>query len=259
MTAPSFGFVNKNSFRSFFSQKSFSKVLILLFSTKKMTFKVLTLERDRNIVRGLFRRFGHWLTSISSESGEFRQNTINIIGDTYTPYFWSFRWWSLFYFSLSRSIPLLHPKYDQKSFVSQNWLKSSRIRKKQKQTLKGSATKFEQNCPYIRDFHPKKSISFLTTPSENGLNNSTLSICWDTEKMIKNTSDMCKYLWHTSGLRNVKVWTKFFRLVLFGTLYETISILWFIRELDKNEKISSKFSILKIWWFLYKIAQLVMK
>ena len=47
MIAPSFGFVNKNSFRSFFGQKSFSKVLILLFSTKKMTFKVLTLERSR--------------------------------------------------------------------------------------------------------------------------------------------------------------------------------------------------------------------
>ena len=48
MRAASFGFVNKNSFRSFFGQKSFSKVLILLFSTKKMVFKVLTLERRRN-------------------------------------------------------------------------------------------------------------------------------------------------------------------------------------------------------------------
>ena len=42
--------------------------------------------------------------------------------------------------------------------------------KKKKETHKGSGTKFEQNRPYIRDFHHKKSISFLTTPSENELN-----------------------------------------------------------------------------------------
>ena len=39
MIAPSFGSANKNSFRSFFGQKSFSKVLILLFSTKKNDFQ----------------------------------------------------------------------------------------------------------------------------------------------------------------------------------------------------------------------------
>ena len=112
MIAPSFGFVNKNSFRSFFGQKSFSKVLILLFSTKKMTFKVLTLERSRH----------HCTRTFSTIWALINFYFFRRTQTKYTPTFWSFRWWSVFYFSLSRSIPLLHPKYDQKSFFSQNWL-----------------------------------------------------------------------------------------------------------------------------------------
>ena len=47
MIAHSFGFVNKNSFRSFFGQKSFSKVLIQLFFNSKNDFQSSDFRRKQ--------------------------------------------------------------------------------------------------------------------------------------------------------------------------------------------------------------------
>ena len=70
-----------------FGQKTiFSSIRLVIPQVSKYTLVLALLYSQlQPVIRGLFRRFGYRLTSIFS--GKFSKNTINVIGDTYTPYF----------------------------------------------------------------------------------------------------------------------------------------------------------------------------
>ena len=84
---------------------------------------------------------------------------------------------------------------------------------------------------------------------------SSLAIYRDRGKKVDNvffadTYDVpgvFRYIWRTIWLKNLKVWTKSFRMVSSGALCDKISLLWFSADLSDFEWKSSIFEIWKFW------------